>query len=85
MPIVTNPVAHEAVPQLTSEAADAVTLLPSRATLLERLAERTPLSDEAPAALILVGLLHRHNGRPMLGSQLDQVAAALSATVRGDD
>jgi hypothetical protein len=85
MPIVTDPVAHEVVPQLTSEAAGAVTLLPSRATLFERLAERTPSSEAAPATLVLVGLLRRDNGRPLPGGHLDQVAAALSANVRGDD
>ena len=85
MPIAANPVAYEVLPPHTPEASDAVTMLPSRATLLERLAERTPSSDESPAALLLVGLLRRDNGWPMPGSQLDQVAAALSADLRGTD
>jgi GGDEF domain-containing protein len=85
MPIATNSIDHEVVPQRSSEAADAITLLPTRAALLERLAERTPSSNESPAALVLVGLLHRDTGWPMPGSHLDQVAAALSANMRGDD
>ena len=85
MPIVANPVASEVLPQLSSAAPDAIALLPSRATLLDRLAERTPSSDDDPAALVLVGLLRRDDGWPMRGSHLDQVAAALSANMRGDD
>ena len=85
MPIAANPVAYEVVPQHTPDAADAITLLPTRAALLDRLAERMPSSEVAPAALVLVGLLRRDNGWPMPGSQLDLVAAALSANMRGDD
>jgi GGDEF domain-containing protein len=85
MPIAANPVAYEALPQRTPQATDAITLLPTRAALLERLAERTPTTDERPAALVLVGLLHRDTGWPMPGSQLDLVAAALSANLRSDD
>jgi hypothetical protein len=85
MPIVANPVAYEVLPQHTSAASDAITLLPTRVTLLERLAERTPSSEAAPATLVLVGLLRRDNGWPLPGGHLDQVAAALSANVRGDD
>jgi len=85
MPIAANPVAYEVLPQLTSQAADAVTLLPTRAVLLDRIAERTPASDVSPAALVLVGLLRRDTGWPMAGSALDRIAAALSANVRGDD
>ena len=69
----------------TSAATDAVTLLPSRAALIERLAERAPSSADAPAALVLVGLLHRDAGWPVPGSHLSLVAAALSADVRADD
>jgi GGDEF domain-containing protein len=82
MPIAANPVAHEVLPPHTS---DATSLLPTRATLLDRLADRTPSSDQAPATLVLVGLLRRDNGWPMPGTQLDLVAAALSANMRGDD
>ena len=84
-PIAANSIAHEVLPQVTSEASDAITLLPTRATLLDRLAERTPSSGQAPAALVLVGLLRRDTGWPMPGSDLDKIAAALSAHVRGDD
>ena len=85
MPIAANPVAYEVVPPHAPDATDAITLLPTRATLLDRLAERTPSSDQAPATLVLVGLLRRDNGWPMPGSHLDLVAAALSANMRGDD
>jgi GGDEF domain-containing protein len=64
---------------------DAITLLPSRVVLLDRLAERTRTADDAPAALLLIGLLRRDTAWPMPGSQLDQVAAALSADLRGTD
>ena len=85
MPIAANPVAYEVLPQSTSEVADAVTLLPTRAVLIDRLAARTPSSGDSPAALVLVGLLRRDTGWPMPGSSLDRIAAALSASVRGDD
>ena len=85
MPIAANPVAHEVLAVPTSDAPDAITLLPTRATLLDHLAERTLSSDESPAALVLVGLLHRDTGWPMPGSHLDRVAAALSANMRGED
>jgi GGDEF domain-containing protein len=68
-----------------SATTDAVTLLPTRVSLLDRLAERARTADEAPAALVLIGLLRRDSGWPMAGSQLDQVAAALSADLRGTD
>ena len=84
MPIALNSIDHGVLSQPTSQV-DAVTLLPSRAALLERLDERTPSSAESPAALVLVGLLHRDTGWPMPGSHLDQVAAALSANLRSDD
>jgi GGDEF domain-containing protein len=85
MPTSADSVAHEVPPLHTSDATDATALLPTRATLLDRLAQRTPSSDQAPATLVLVGLLRRDDGWPMPGSQLDRVAAALSANMRGDD
>ncbi|MBB3676987.1 GGDEF domain-containing protein [Modestobacter versicolor] len=86
MPTATTTVDHGDLPQLTSAVVtDAVTLLPTRATLLDHLAERSPSSDVAPAALVLVGLLHRDTGWPMPGSHLDRVAGALSADLRSDD
>ncbi len=83
MPIPFSSVAHE-VPAPLAPATDAVTLLPTRAALIERIAERTPSSDASPAALVLIGLLHR-DAWPMPGSHLGSVAAALSANVRGED
>ena len=85
MPIAANRAAPEVLPLLDVHTPDAITLLPSRAVLLERVAERTETSGDAPAALVLVGLLRRDNGWPMPGVDLDLVAAALSANVRGDD
>jgi len=85
MPIAAHPVALKVPPPRTSEPADAITLLPTRALLLDRLAERTPSSDRSPAALVLLGLLRRDDGWPMSGSLLDRVAAALSANMRDDD
>ena len=46
---------------------------------------RAAASAVSPAALVLVGLLRRDTGWPLPGDHLDQVAAALSANVRGDD
>jgi hypothetical protein len=85
MPFAANSVAHAVMPRLTSGVAGAITLLPTRAVLLDRLAARTLPSDESPAALVLVGLLHRDTGWPMPGGDLDLVAAALSANMRGED
>ncbi|OMQ14407.1 hypothetical protein A7K94_0216840 [Modestobacter sp. VKM Ac-2676] len=67
------------------DTADAVSLLPTRAVLFDRISERAASTDRAPAALVLIGLLRRDNGWPMPGSQLDQVAATFSRSVRGDD
>jgi GGDEF domain-containing protein len=85
MPIAANAVAFEVPPLHTSDATDAISLLPTRAALLDRLAERTPVSDQAPASLVLLGLLRRDDGWPMAGASLDTIAGALSANMRGDD
>ncbi|QXG74619.1 diguanylate cyclase [Modestobacter sp. L9-4] len=78
--------AHLPADQLAgSPAMDAVTLLPSRVTLLDRIAERAGTSAEAPASLVLIGLLRRDSIWPMPGSHLDRVGAALSADLRGTD
>ncbi|MGY1856589.1 hypothetical protein [Modestobacter sp. SYSU DS0290] len=82
MPIAPDLVAPES-PRL--DAADAVTLLPPRAVLFDRITERAVSTDRAPATLVLIGLLRRDNGWPMPGPQLDQVAAMFSRSVRGDD
>jgi GGDEF domain-containing protein len=64
---------------------DAVTLLPTRVALLDRLAERTRSAAEAPASLVLIGLSRRESAWPMSGSHLDQVGKALSTDLRGSD
>ena len=64
---------------------DALTLLPTRAALLDRIAERTVNGDAGPAALVLIGLLRRDTGWPLPGSDLDRIAGALSADLRGTD
>ncbi|WP_222262119.1 hypothetical protein [Modestobacter marinus] len=73
------------VPLRLDAAVDAVTLLPTRVHLLERITERAPTSADAPAALVLVGLLRRDDGRPLPGSDLDRIAGLLSRSTRGDD
>ena len=83
MPTTAAPTAAPAPP--AAVATDAVTLLPSRAALIERLAERAPSSADSPAALVLIGLLPRDTRWPVPGSHLGLVAAALSADVRADD
>ena len=73
------------VDQRADAARDAITLLPSRVALLDRLAERSRTATAAPATLLLIGLLRRDTAWPMPGSELDRVAAALSADLRGTD
>ncbi|WP_164701374.1 hypothetical protein, partial [Modestobacter sp. KNN46-3] len=68
MPIAATPVADEA-PSPPGLHAAAVSLLPTRATLLDRITEQTAASDVAPAALVLVGLLRRDTGWPLPGDQ----------------
>ncbi|MCZ2803672.1 diguanylate cyclase [Modestobacter sp. VKM Ac-2983] len=85
MSIAADPVAHEISPLPDVQATPAVCLLPTRATLLDRIAGQTAASDASPAALVLVGLLRRDTGWPLPASHLDQVAAALSASLRGSD
>ncbi|MGY1840951.1 MULTISPECIES: hypothetical protein [unclassified Modestobacter] len=82
MPIALNPAVLDG-PRL--DTADAVSLLPTRAVLFDRITERATGTDRTPATLVLIGLLRRDNGWPMPGSQLDQVAAMFSRSVRGDD
>ncbi|MCZ2817322.1 diguanylate cyclase domain-containing protein [Modestobacter sp. VKM Ac-2984] len=85
MPIAATPVADEDGSPPDLQATAAVTLLPTRATLLGRMADQAAASGASPVTLVLVGLLRRDTGWPMPGAHLDQVAAALSANVRGDD
>lgn len=85
MSIATHRVAHEPPSPRDLEATAAITLLPTRAALLDRIAAHLPASGVTPAALVLVGLLRRDTGWPLPSSHLDRVAGALSADVRGDD
>jgi GGDEF domain-containing protein len=73
------------VPFRAVDSADAVTLLPTRVQLLDRITGRAPTSADVPAALVLVGLLRRDDGRPMHASDLDRVAALLSSSTRAED
>jgi GGDEF domain-containing protein len=73
------------LPLRLDAAVDAVTLLPTRMHLLERITERAPASADAPAALVLVGLLRRDDGWPFPGRDLDRIAGLLSRSTRGDD
>lgn len=74
MPILDNSLAHEVRPPLTSGPTDTLTPLPTRATLLDRIAEHTASADHKPTALLLIGLLRRDNGWPMPGNHLDPAA-----------
>ncbi|MCZ2836005.1 diguanylate cyclase domain-containing protein [Modestobacter sp. VKM Ac-2985] len=85
MPIAATPVADEVESPPDLPATAAVTLLPTRATLLGRMADHAAAPGLSPVTLVLVGLLRRDTGWPLPGGQLDRVAAALSGNVRGDD
>ena len=64
---------------------DATTLLPSRADLIERLGERVTTADDAPVALVLLGLLRREDGWPTPPSTLSVVTSTLARDIRGSD
>ena len=85
MPTTSFSLAREVLAPSDLRHVDALTLLPTRATLLDRIAERAATTNAAPAALVLVGLLRRDTGWPMPGSELDRIAGALSADLRGTD
>ncbi len=65
--------------------ADVTALLPDREDLLVRLAERLPSADEAPATLLVVGLLRRDDGWPTPAPTLAAVTVLLARSLRGDD
>jgi GGDEF domain-containing protein len=65
--------------------ADVTTLLPAREAVLARLAEQLPSTDDAPATLLVVGLLRRDDGWPTPQSTLAQVTMLLARSLRGDD
>jgi GGDEF domain-containing protein len=65
--------------------ADVTALLPTREVLLQRLAERAPTADDAPATLLIVGLLRRDDGWPTPAATIAQVTSLLARSLRGDD
>jgi hypothetical protein len=65
--------------------ADVTALLPTRESLLARLAERTPTADVAPATLLIIGLLRRDDGWPTPPATMAQVTSLFARSVRGDD
>jgi GGDEF domain-containing protein len=64
--------------------ADVTALLPSRAALLDHLAEKLE-PPTAPATLLILGLLRGNDGWPTAQSTLAQVTALLAGSLRGDD
>ena len=69
----------------THPAADATSLLPTRETVLDRLAERMPMADQQAGTLLILGLLRRDDGWPTPRSTLAAVTTLLARSVRGDD
>ncbi|RBY89449.1 GGDEF domain-containing protein [Blastococcus sp. TF02A-30] len=65
--------------------ADVTALLPTREALLERLAERLPTAGEAPATLLIIGLLRRDDGWPTPATTMARVTSLFARSVRGDD
>jgi GGDEF domain-containing protein len=82
MTIARNPNALAATPPVVT---DGASLLPSRAAVLERLAERLPTAEMAPATLMVLGLLRREDGWPTAQSTLTAVTTLLARSLRGDD
>ena len=79
MPITTNPVTSDA------PAVDASVLLPTRAELIERLADHVPVAAQRPATLVIVGLLRRDDSWPIPGSVLGRLTQLFAGSIRGDD
>lgn len=63
----------------------AMGLLPPRAAVLDRLAERMPASETRPATLVVVGLRRRDDGWPIPTEALDRIVALIARELRGDD
>ena len=82
MTIPLNPTSLAATPPVVT---DGASLLPSRAAVLERLAERLPTAEVAPATLLVLGLLRREDGWPTAQSTLTAVTTLLARSLRGDD
>jgi GGDEF domain-containing protein len=70
-------------PAVTS--GDVTSLLPTRETVLDRVAERLPSADVQPATLFIIGLLRRDDGWPITQSARVQVTTLLARSLRGDD
>jgi GGDEF domain-containing protein len=70
-------------PAVTS--GDVTSLLPTRETVLDRVAERLPSADVQPATLFIIGLLRRDDGWPIAQSAAVQVTTLLARSLRGDD
>ncbi len=60
-------------------------LLPTRASVLERLAERLPMSGQQAGTLLVLGLLRRDDGWPTPTTTLTRVTALLAQSLRGED
>jgi GGDEF domain-containing protein len=65
--------------------ADVTSILPTRETVLDRLAERMPVSDEQAGTLLLLGLLRRDDGWPTPVSTLATITSLLARSIRGED
>lgn len=64
---------------------DVTALLPPRAVVLDRLAERMPTAGTTPAALVIVGLRRRDDGWPIPPAALDEITTLLARGLRADD
>lgn len=69
----------------TDAVADVTSILPTRETVLDRLAERMPVSGEQAGTLLIVGLLRRDDGWPIRQTTLASITSLLARSIRGDD
>src|SRR5215218_8941771 len=69
----------------TRPAADVTSILPTRETVLDRLAERMPVAGEQAGTLLILGLLRRDDGWPTPQSTLAEVTSLLARSIRGHD
>jgi GGDEF domain-containing protein len=60
-------------------------LLPTRAELLDRLAEEMPSADSRPRTLLLVGLRRRDDGWPIPPAALARITTLMANGLRGED
>lgn len=87
MTIAPNHPTLAAVPSVDDSAvADVTTLLPTREAVLARLSAQLTATDGTPAATVLIiGLLHRDDGRPTPDTTTAQVTTLLARSLRGED